>query len=143
MMKKVEEQFGSRTAFLGYQLVMLSTMGQPCDVTFYKKEPVLDVKIDQQLGLALMYGAGATKLKELLENIPLSNGARVSINEIWTVHPMPLGGISDEELAAVDLTDGEEKVGPNGETLRQMIRETYHCKSTAEEDVYLRRYIAS
>lgn len=141
--KKLEEQFGSRYGFLGHQLIMLSMMGQPCDVTFYKKKPALNVKIDQKINIALMYGAGAVKLKEMLESIELSNGDRVSISEIWTINPMPEGGFSEEELAAVDLSEGEEKVGPNGETLRKMISETYHCNSTAEEDQFLRRFIAS
>lgn len=141
--KNLEEHFGSRYGFLGHQLIMLSMLGQPCDVTFYKKKPALSVKIDQKINIALMYGAGAIKLKEMLDSIELSNGDRVSISEIWTINPMPEGGFSEEELAAVDLLEGEEKVGPNGETLRTMISETYHCNSPAEEDQFLRRFIAS
>ena len=143
MMKKIEEKFGSRMAFLGNQLLMLSLTGQPCDVTFYKKKPALNVKIDQKLHIAIMYGADAEKLKEMLESIHLSNGERANIAEIWTVNPMPADGLSEEELAAVDLADGEEKVGPNGETLRKMVSETYHCATIAEEDFHLRRFIAS
>ncbi|TLS17237.1 MAG: hypothetical protein FDZ72_15250 [Betaproteobacteria bacterium] len=143
IMRKIEEEFGSRMAFLGNQILMLSLTGQPCDVTFYKKKPALNVKIDQKLHIAIMYGAGAAKLKAMLESIHLSNGDRVSIAEIWTVNPMPADGLSEEDLAAIDLADGEEKVGPNGETLRQMVSETYHCATIAEEDFYLRRFIAS
>ncbi len=142
-MKKIEKEFGSRLAFLGYQAVMLSMTGQPCDVTFYKRKPALDVTIDQRLSISLMYGAGAKKLKELLESIKLSNGEVVSLGEIWTLNPMPKGGFAEAELAAVDLAGAREKVGPNGETLRKMISDTYHCKSTDEEDRFLRRFIAS
>jgi len=142
-MRKIEEEFGSRLAFLGYQIVMLSMTGQPCDITFYKRKPIINVTIDQQINLALMYGAGAKKLKEMLENIKLSNGETISIAEIWTINPMPKNGFTDEELAAVDLSEAEEKVGPNGETLRKMISDTYHCQSREEEDYYLRRFIAS
>ena len=56
---------------------------------------------------------------------------------------MPQDGFTEEQLAAVDLREAEQKVGQNGETLRQMIRESYHCKTRAEEDKFLRRFIAS
>jgi len=142
-MKRIDEEFGGRFGFLGHQILMLSLTGQPCDVTFFNKEPAINVKIDKQINLALCYGAGARKLKEMLENIKLSNGDVISINEIWTINSMPKGGFSKEELDAVDMSEAEEKVGPNGETLRKMIRDTYHCKSKEKEDYYLRRFIAS
>lgn len=143
MMKKMLERFGSRLAFLGHQITMLSATGQPCDITFYDKKPSIDVKIDKQINLALMYGAGAKRLKDMLENIKVSNGETVSIGEIWTINPMPKNGFSKEELQAVDMSGAEEKVGAKGETLRKMISDTYHCSSKDEEDYYLRRVIAS
>ena len=139
----IKEQFGSRVGFLGHQLIMLSMSGQRCDLTFYKRKPILDVKIDQRLALALMYGAGPQKLHELLTNLKLSNGQVLSIEDIWTVNPMPKDGLSEEELRNVDLVNGDDKLGPNGETLRKMIRDTYHCENKEEEDHYLRRFIAS
>jgi hypothetical protein len=108
----------------------------------FLKNPAISVKIDQKIDIALSYGAGANKLKELLKNIHLSNGDVVSFNEIWTINPMPENGFTDEKLQSVDMSEAEEKVGPNGETLRKMIADTYHCK-TKEEDYYLRRFIAS
>jgi hypothetical protein len=141
--KRLEETFGSREAMLGHQLIQHSTFGWPCDVTFFKRKPIINVRVGQQLGLAIMYGAGARKLQEMLERIEFSDGAVASFNEIWTVNPMPKDGFSDEELSAVDLAEAEEKVGPNGETLRKMIRDTYHCDTVKEEDKYLRRFIAS
>jgi hypothetical protein len=143
MIAKIEKEFGSRVGFLGHQILMLSMSGQKCDVTFYKKKPTLNVKINQQINLALMYGAGAKKLKDMLENIKLSNGDSISIDEIWTINPMPSGGFTKEKLASVDMSEAEEKSGPNGETLREMIKNTYHCKSKDEEDYYLQRFIAS
>ena len=139
----VNKEFGSREAFLAWQIVMLSMSGQPCDLTFYKRKPMLDVKIDQRLVLAMMYGAGPEKIAELLNDLRLTNGQTVAIREIWTVHPMPHNGFKKGELESVDIKCGEEKYGPNGETLRQMIRDTYHCEAKEEEDNYLRRYIAS
>ncbi|MBA7693040.1 hypothetical protein ES703_101615 [subsurface metagenome] len=56
---------------------------------------------------------------------------------------MPKGGFTEDELAIVDLAKAEENVGPNGETLRKMISDTYHCQSRDEEDQFLRRFIAS
>ncbi len=141
--KKLEEFYGSRESALGYMLVQLSTFGNPCDVTFYHRAPLLDVRVDQQLALALLYGAGAKRLSEMLNDIKFSGGSRASLAEIWTVNPMPKDGFTKAELEAVDLTAGEERTGPNGETLRQMISETYHCKSREEEDHFLRRFIAS
>ena len=112
---------------------MLSMSGQPCDVTFFQRKPALDVTIDSQINLAMMYGAGAEALKEKLERIRLSDGEVVSINDIWTLNPMPSGGLSESDLAAVDLATAEETSGPNGETLRKMISDTYHCKTRPVE----------
>ena len=141
--EKILEHYGSREAFLGNQLVTLSMTGQPCDVTFFQKKPAIDVIIDPRINIALMYGAGAKKLKEILASIKLSNGDVISIEEIWTINPMPKGGISPEELNKVDMSKAEERVGPNGETLRKMISDTYHCETKEQEDLYLRRFIAS
>lgn len=141
--EKVLEHFGSREAFLSNQLWMLSMTGQPCDVTFFKKKPAIDVIIDPKINIALMYGAGAKKLHEMLMNIKLSNGEIITLDEIWTINPMPKGGIPQEELNNVDMSEAEEKVGPNDETLRKMISDTYHCETKEQEDLYLRRFIAS
>lgn len=141
--EKILEHYGSREAFLGNQLVTLSMTGQPCDVTFFKKKPAIDVIIDPKINIALMYGAGAKKLHEMLMNIKLSNGEIITLDEIWTINPMPKGGIPQEELNNVDMSEAEEKVGPNGETLRKMISDTYHCETKEQEDLYLRRFIAS
>jgi hypothetical protein len=105
-MRRILEKFGSREAHLGYQIVMLSQFGQPCDVTFYKKKPIINVKVDQQVALALMYGAGPKKLAELLNNIKFSDGTRAGLGEIWTVNAMPKEGFTDVELEAVDMSKG-------------------------------------
>jgi hypothetical protein len=135
--------FPTRESHLGFQIVTLAETGQPCDVTFYRRKPILDVTIDQQIAHAMMYGAGAGKIAQMLSSIKFSDGTVASMSEIWTIHPMPKGGLSVSELRAVDLSEAEEPSGPNGETLRKMISETYHCKSRDEEDRFLRRFIAS
>ncbi len=40
IMKRIEEKLGSRLAVLVYQILMLSMSGQPCNITFFKKDPV-------------------------------------------------------------------------------------------------------
>jgi hypothetical protein len=143
VVKNLQKQFGGPAGVLGHMILTLSISGQKCDVAFRKRAPALDVKIDERISLALMYGAGAKKLQEMLQSIRLSNGDVASLNEIWMVLPMPNGGISEAELAAVDLADGEEKWGLQGETVREMIRNIYHCKTQQEEERFLRRYLAS
>jgi hypothetical protein len=141
--KKLEDQFGGRLGLLVSQIVTLSATGQPCDVTFYDRKPALSVTILPAINAALMYGVGTEKLAEMLQRIELSNGMAINLVEIWTINHLPKDGLTEEQLAAVDLADAEEKVGPAGETLRKMIRDTYHCKNQIEEDRFLRRYIAS
>ncbi len=132
-----------RFVMLGNMILQLSMSQQPCDITFYDRPAKLDVKIDPNFHVPLMYGAGAQKLMEMLEEIRLSDGSSVSINEVWTIHPMPHNGISDAELAAVDLKDGDALAGPLNKTVREMIREVYHCQSDEDAEKYLRRYLAS
>lgn len=50
---------------------------------------------------------------------------------------------ADLNVVAVDLAQGEEVIGLDGETLRKIIHDTYRCKSRAEEDYLLARWIAS
>ena len=139
---RLEQHFGSREGMLTYTLTVLSSSGQPADITFYRRKPLINVQISTKIAAARLYGLEG-KLPTLLKRIPFSNGVIASLAEIWTINPMPIGGFDDKELAAVDLTKGEERHGPNGETLRKMIRDTYQCKSRKETDFYLRRWIAS
>jgi hypothetical protein len=143
MIEKLTEHYGSRIGLLGWMILNLSMSGQPCDITFYKRKPLVNVKIDQSIGLAVMYGVGAKKFADLLSDVKLSTGEVVNISEIWGVTPMPKGGFTEEELQAVDMAKAEEHTGPNGETLRKMISDTYHCETKEEEDKFLRRFIAS
>ena len=142
-MKRLKEEFGDRLGMLGYTLIMLSQTGQPCDLTFFKRKPMLDIVIDQRLALSILYGAGPKKLQELLTNLRLRSGTIVDSTDIWTIHPMPKNGFTQEELDAVDMAQAEDRVGPRGETLRKMIRDTYHCTSVEEEDKFIQRFLAS
>jgi len=141
--RRLQKVFGSREQMLGQMLIDLWRTGQPCDVTFYDRGPILNVKVPQSIFLALCYGAGPKKLKQLLDRIQFSDGTTIAFGEIWTINPMPTGGFTDDELAEVDIAEAEQRLGDCGETMREMIRATYHCQSRAEEDRFLRRFIAS
>lgn len=84
-----------------------------------------------------MYGRRG--LKRLLARVAFSNGVVVNIEQIWTLNYMP----GDLDLANVDLSQGEHVIGFGSETIRKIIRATYHCRSRAEEDYFLARWIAS
>ena len=141
-MKRLEQHFGSREGMLKHTLLMLSISGQPTDVTFFRRKPILDVRVSTKLGAAQLYGLQA-RIPALLRHIEFSNGTIADLSEVWTINPMPKGGFTQAELDAVDLSAAEERAGPNGETLRKMIRKSYHCKSRKETDFFLRRFIAS
>ncbi len=141
--KTLTEQFGVGQGLRAYQLATLSLTGQPCDVSFIeKKRAAVDVTIDQRISLALKNGAGPEELRKIFSEIRLSDGQVVALAEIWIVLPMPPKGLSKEELAAVDLSDGDKKSGPNGETVREIVRNFYRCESGEEEDGFLRRFLA-
>jgi hypothetical protein len=143
-MNRFKEISDSRFALLGRQILILATSGQRCDVTFFKHKPAIDVTLDEQLALAVMACcSGPETFYEILQDIRLSNGTTVNINDIWTINAMPKKGFTEEELEAVDMSQAEERIGPNGATLRKMIKDTYHCGSRDQEDYYLRRFIAS
>jgi hypothetical protein len=89
---------------------------QPCDVTFRDRKPALDVTVEQKIFLALIYGAGARKLNQMLRSIDLSNGDVINWEEIWPINPMPKGGFLESELAAVDLAEAEGRIGPVGKS---------------------------
>jgi hypothetical protein len=140
--KRLEQHFGDREGMLTHTLTLLSTSGQPTDVTFYRRKPILDVRVSAKLGAARLYGL-ESHVPRILRRIEFSNGMVANLSEIWTINPMPMGGFTEDELDGVDLSEGEQQAGPQGETIRKMIRKTYHCKSNKETDYYLRRWIAS
>ncbi|MFC0130609.1 hypothetical protein [Ralstonia solanacearum] len=142
MMTRLEEHFGDREGMLAHTLTVLSMSGQPTDVTFYKRKPIVNVRVSAKVGAARLYGL-EDHIPRIMRRIEFSNGMVASLSEIWTINPMPVDGFTQEELDNVDLSAGEQQAGPRGETIRKMIRETYHCKSNKETDYYLRRWIAS
>ena len=47
------------------------------------------------------------------------------------------------DVSSIDLAEGEQVAGLQGETIREMISATYRCASRAEEDFFLSRWTAS
>ena len=88
----------------------------------------MDARVSVKLGAAIVYGL-EDHVPRVLKRIEFSNGMTANINEIWTINPMPAEGFTQEELDNVDLSEGDQKAGPQEETIRKMIRKTYHCKS--------------
>ena len=139
----VEATFGSHDSLLAHQIITHSLYGLPCDVTFRDRKPFLDVTIDENIGQILMSGGDPDTLRETLTHIPFSNGETIGFNEILLLVPMPVGGVLQASMDAVDLSEGKDEAGLDGETTRDMIREVYRCETPQEEEHFLRRYLAS
>jgi hypothetical protein len=92
-MQRLEQHFGGREGMLTHTLTMLSTSGHPMDVTFYRRKPILDVRVSTKLGAARLYGL-ESHVPRVLKRIEFSNGVVASLSEIWTVNPMPVEGVA-------------------------------------------------
>jgi len=77
-MQRLEQHFGGREGMLTHTLTMLSTSGQPTDVTFYRRKPILDVRVSTKLGAARFYGL-ESHVPRLLKRIEFSNGVVASL----------------------------------------------------------------
>ncbi len=62
--------------------------------------------------------------------------------DVWVIVEFTEGLPSDEDLARVDLADGEAEVAP-GVSMRQMAKEIYRCGDDAEAEMMLRRILAA
>lgn len=141
--KVIQDKFGSRLAFVFNQLDFVATHKVKCDITLLSSAPHIDVTVNPDFSYAMMYGAGAQKMSEMLSMIKLSDGSTISIKEIWTINQMPQKGFTTEELSEVDISAGDQVAGQQGETVREMIAATYRCTTDEEVDHYLRRFLAS
>jgi len=122
-MKRLEQHFGSsrRNAHShADRLVDVGAAGGHHVSTGDK--PILDVRVSTKLGAAWLYGL-ESRLPRLLRRIEFSNGAVAgSQRDLDRETRWPMEGFSQAELDAVDLAQGDERMGPGGETLRKMIR---------------------
>lgn len=133
----------SHTQMVLKKVIHHSTFEQPCDVLILNGKPHIDVKISPKYGAALMYGAGAAKMAEMFETLEFQSGETIPMNTVWDILPMPKDGFTPEELDAVDMSGGDAVGGPNGETVREMIKAMYNCQTDDEVDMPLRRFLAS
>jgi hypothetical protein len=113
------------------------------DVTFHDREPLLEVTLDrsyaQEFCATLVYGGSALRLIALFKHVRFADGTSVCGSQIWTINYMP----PDLDPRGVDMAQAEEVIGFSGETLREIVRNTYRCKTRAEEDHFIARWIAS
>ena len=138
--------FPSQSSYLLLQLQHYAQTMQRFDVTFLGREPVLDVHLNKefarQLNVALR-AKNAKLIAKLLGRLHLSDGTTVNVDAIWTINYMPPGGVTVAQMESADVAEAELPAGPNGETVRQMVSQVYHCASAAEENWFVRRFIAS
>lgn len=124
------------------RLIDLSMREGYCDITFHNREPLIGVRLKPTLNAALMYGAGAGKVAELFERVETKGGEVFRAADVWVIVEFPYGLPSDEDLAGVDLSDGEAEVAA-GVSMRQMAKEVYHCTNDVEAEEMLRRILAA
>jgi len=148
--RRMDELFPTRFNHMMWNLEHYARTLQKFDITFYRREPILDVHLDKNFAHKFITAVGHARIRSfvrqlcaLIRHIVLSDGTITHIDDIWTVTYMPDNGITIAELDGADITEAETRAGPNGETVREMISETYRCASAAEEDWFVRRFIAS
>ena len=131
--RRLDEIFPTRECSLLWQLTHYAATGQTFDVTFYGREPSLEVTLTQEFAfefLNAVAGERADDINRLCRRIGFSDGSSISLAGIWTLNYMP----RDLDISNVDLSQGEQQVGDQGETMREIICNTYRCRSRAEED---------
>lgn len=138
--------FPTRLDHMMFQVQHYAQTMQRFDVTFYDREPTLDVHLNRefarQLNVALR-AKNAKLIAKLLRRLHFSDGTTANVDAVWTINYVPPGGTTIARLEGADLALAESRAGPRGETVREMIRATYRCASVAEEDWFVRRWIAS
>ena len=138
--------FPSQSSYLLLQLQHYAQTMQRFDVTFLDREPILDVHLNREFARQLNVALRAKNAKlttKLLKRLHFSDGATAHIDSVWTINYVPPGGFTIAQLEDADLALAETRAGPHGETVREMIRATYRCASAAEEDWFVRRWVAS
>jgi hypothetical protein len=134
--------FPSRKYHLLWQLAHYAATGQTFDVTFFGREPSLEVTLTQEFAFEFLLAVADGRVDDinrLCRKVCFSDGSSISLPGIWTINYMP----RDLDISGVDLSEGEQRIGEQGETMREVISNTYRCRSRAEENFFLARFIAS
>jgi hypothetical protein len=129
-----------------WQLRHYAQTMQRFDATFHNREPILDVTFDKGFARALnaaLRDKDAIRTALLLECVTFSDDTVANIDAIWTISYMPPGGVTIAQMEAANTEEAEARFGPQGETVREMIRNSYRCGSAVEEDWFVHRFIAS
>lgn len=124
------------------RLVDLSRREGYCDITFHNRDPLIGVRLSPALNAALMYGAGAKKMAQMFDHVETRNGTVFRASDVWVIVEFPDGLPSDQDLAAVDLAEGDAEV-VDGVSMRQMAKQIYRCADDAEAERMLRRILAA
>ena len=90
--------------------------GTTFDATFSDRESILEVILDQgfarEFSTALMHGADAPEIKNLLEHVTISDDTVFRMSEIWALNYIP----DDLDVSSVDMAGAEEINGLGSET---------------------------
>jgi hypothetical protein len=136
-----------RLAHMLYILEFCNLHGQPVDITTLGGDRYLDCEILGEWTTHLYCSYRDETYKYQVENIRIKPRdqpeSRVSLYDIWLLNPMPREGFTEEQLRELDMSEADEHSPLLGCTLRESIRNGYHCKSEDEVDYFLRRYIGS
>lgn len=124
------------------QLVRLSETEGYCDITFHNAPPLIGVRLSPKLGAAMMYRAGAAKISQLMEAVETRTGKTFRAVDVWVIVRFPGGLPTVDDLAGVDLSEGDAEVAP-GVSMRLMAKQIYHCKDDVEAEKMLRRVLAA
>jgi hypothetical protein len=140
--QRLDELFPSREHHLLWKLEHFARTGQTFDATFFDREPILEVTLTQEFAFELLQAlswGSPEQMEQLCQRIRFSDGSCTSLADIWILNYMQC----DLDTSGVDLSEGDQRIGDGGETVREMISNIYHCRSRAEEDFFLARFIAS
>jgi hypothetical protein len=140
--QRLDELFPSREHHLLWKLEHFARTGQTFDATFFDREPVLEVTLAQEFAFELLQAlswGSPEQIEQLCQRIRFSDGSNISLAGIWALNYMP----PNLHISGVDLSEGDRRIGNRGETMREMISNSYRCRSRAEKDLFLARFIAS
>jgi hypothetical protein len=128
-------------------IITLNLSRQPVDITAYSGRRLLECEIIGEFATHMMCAYRPETYDYRVQNIRVKprEGCEttVSLDDVWLLNPMPVGGFTEAELKGVDLGTADKFDPLLGCSLRESIRCGYHCKSEGETDVFLRRFIAS